>query len=425
MNRPWIPTGGSTGSTLTHLEGGLSAARYPADELVNLDPADGKPLLPRYDLERAAAALSRESLATRRTGGVWRWAEILPVLRWESALSLGEGGTPLLPASRLGRHFGVQNLLIKSDSLNPTGSFKARGMAVAVSRAVELGARHLVAPSAGNAGGALAAYAAAAGVRATVIMPMDAPIANQVEVATCGGELILLNGLITDCGRLARLIADELGAFDMSTLKEPYRIEGKKTMGLELAEDLGWQLPDAVIYPTGGGTGLVGMWKAFDELEQLGLIDAHRPRMYSVQSEGCAPIVRAFETGEEFAAPWEDAATAAGGLRVPAAVGDFLMLRCLRESRGGVLALPDEELFDTQKIVGRLGAGYLSLETAAAVAAVPRLLADGAIAKSDEVVVFDTGAGFKNDVAAGYAPPPPVENDAGVWGDVIEKLRKP
>ena len=424
MSASWTPAAGATGSTLSHLEGGLSRARYPADELANLDPVDGKPLLARYDLERAAGTLTRETLASRRTGGLWRWAEILPVGRWEAVLTLGEGGTPLLPAPRLGRRFGVPELLIKADSLNPTGSFKARGMAAAVSRAAELGASRFVAPSAGNAGGALAAYAAVAGARATIVMPADAPTANQIEVVACGADLVLLDGLITDCGRLARSIADELGAFDLSTLKEPYRVEGKKTMGLELAEDLGWTLPDAVIYPTGGGTGLVGMWKAFDELEQLGLIDGHRPRMFSVQAEGCAPIVRAFETGAEFAPPWEEAATVAGGLRVPGAVGDFLILRCLRESGGGALALPDDELFETQRVVAELGGGYLSLETAAAVGAVPHLLGQGAIEKDDRVVVFDTGAGFKSAPPLDYTPPQPVANDVDAWGDVIERLRE-
>jgi threonine synthase len=260
-------------------------------------------------------------------------------------------------------------------------------------------------------------------VRATVVMPSDAPAANQIEAVACGADLVLVDGLIGDCGRLADVLAGELGAFDLSTLKEPYRVEGKKTMGLELAEDLGWALPDAVIYPTGGGTGLVGMWKAFDELEQLGLIDRRRPRMVSVQAEGCAPIVRAFEAGAEFAAPWDDAATAAAGLRVPGALGDFLILRCLRESGGGAVAIPDEELVETQGAVGESGGGYLSLETAAAVAALPRLRDAGTIARDDRVVLFDTGAGFKSDALRGYTPPPAVANEPGAWASVVERLR--
>ena len=311
----------------------MSGRRYAADELMGLDPADQRPLLARYDLGRAAQSLNRESIASRRSGGLWRWHELLPVRSWESVVYLGEGDTPLQPAPRLASWLGLARLNVKRESLNPTGSFKARGMAVAVSRAVELGARRLVAPSAGNAGGALAAYAAAAGVDATVVMPADAPVANQIEVLATGAELILLEGLISDCGRLARLIAEETGAFDVSTLKEPYRVEGKKTMGFELAEQLAWKVPDAIVYPTGGGTGIVGMWKAFEELETIGFIGAERPRMYCVQAEGCAPLVRAFGEGARFAEPWANASTAASGLRVPSAVGDFLILDALCVSR--------------------------------------------------------------------------------------------
>lgn len=421
----WTPRRGATGSTLSHLEGGLSGRRHEADELAEVDPHDGKPLLARYDLEAAAATLTPQALAARRRGGLWRWHEILPVRAWDHALSLGEGSTPLLPAPALGRHYGVPNLLVKRESTNPTGSFKARGMAVAVSRAVELGAPRLVAPSAGNAGGALAAYAAAAGVPAIVIMPVDAPVMNQIEVVACGADLILLDGLITDCGRLSRVIADELDAFDVSTLKEPYRVEGKKTMGLELAEDLDWTLPDVVIYPTGGGTGLVGMWKAFDELERLELIDDRRPRMFSVQAEGCAPIVEAFAAGARFARAWEDGATVADGLRVPAAIGDFLMLQCLRDSRGGAVAVSDAELFATQRTVGTVGAGYLSLETASTIAALPHLLSEGRIDPDDQVVVFDTGAGFKSEAPRGFRPPEPVPDDPAAWAEVVERLSGP
>src|SRR5215207_2397847 len=313
-------------SALTHLEGSASEETYDADQLIGLDPADGRPLLARYDLERAGATLTRASLAGRRTGGLWRWAELLPVRDPAHRLHLGEGSTPLLRAPRLGAELGVPGLLVKAEGLNPTGSFKARGMAAAVSRAAELGATGLVAPSAGNAGGALAAYGAAAGLPVTVVMPSDVPAVNREEAAVMGARVLLHDGLIDECGAVAWRIAEATGAFDVSTLKEPYRVEGKKTMGLELAEDLGWRLPDAIVYPTGGGTGLVGMWKAFEELEALGLIGSERPRMASVQAEGCAPIVRAFETGARTAERWDGAATRAGGLRVPAAVGDILVL---------------------------------------------------------------------------------------------------
>jgi len=335
---------------------------------------------------------------------------------------MGEGLTPLEPASRIGSPLGLTNLMMKRESINPTGSFKARGMAVAVSRAVELGATHLVAPSAGNAGGALAAYAAATGVEATVVMPADSPRVNQFEVLVTGANLILLDGLITDCGRLARLIADRTGAFDMSTFKEPYRVEGKKTMGFEIAEQLGWRLPDAIVYPTGGGTGLIGMWKAFDELQALGLIGADRPRMFSVQAEGCAPIVRAFEEGKRFASAWDDATTAAAGIRVPSAVGDFLILDCLRESKGAAIAVPERELASMQGRLAEAGAGYLSLETAAAFAALPRLLESRRIERDDVVVVFDTGAGFKSEPPRDLAVPAAVPNDPDRWEGILSRL---
>ena len=386
---------------------------------MGLDPADQRPLLARYDLRAAARTLTRESMALRRAGGLWRWRELLPVRDSAFITYLGEGDTPLQqwPA------FGMSRLFVKRESQNPTGSFKARGMAVAVSRATELGVRHLVAPSAGNAGGALAAYAAAAGVRATVVMPADAPEQNQVEVVATGADLILLDGLISDCGRLAGMIRDELGAFDVSTLKEPYRVEGKKTMGFEIAEQLGWRTPDAVVYPTGGGTGLVGMWKAFDELEALGLIDSTRPRMFSVQAEGCAPIVRAFEDGARFASPWQGASTSASGLRVPSAVGDFLILDCLRASGGGAVAVAENQIVEMRSRLGRLGLGYASLETAAAAAGLEALVAAGRIGKDETTVLFDTGAGFKSDPPA-FTPPASIPNDPDIWkAKVIAALR--
>jgi threonine synthase len=419
-----LPIGGGTSSALSHLEGALSGQSYAADRLIGLDPADGKPLLARYDLASAAKTLSASSVARRAVGGLWRWHELLPVRSWEFVVHLGEGSTPLTPARRLGPQLGLSNLLLKRESLNPTGSFKARGMALAVSRARELGAGQLVAPSAGNAGGALAAYAAASGVRATVVMPSDSPAVNQTEVLVAGASLILLDGLISDCGRLARLIADRVGAFDLSTLKEPYRVEGKKTMGFELAEQLGWRLPDAIVYPTGGGTGLVGMWKAFDELQAIGLIGADRPRMFSVQAEGCAPIVRAFEEGNRFAQAWDGATTAAAGIRVPSAIGDFLILDCLRNSKGAAVAVPERELTRMQGRLAAAGEGYLSLETAAAVAAVPMLLETRSIDRNDVVVVFDTGAGFKSEPPRDLVGPIRVPNDPDRWEEILPTLAK-
>jgi len=395
----------ATGSTLTHLEGSLSGTTYPADELANLDPADGRPLLARYDLEEAARTLT----AGRRTGGMWRWAELLPVRDREHVVSLGEGDTPLLPQPRLGKALGVPRLSTKAEGINPTGSFKARGMSAAVSRGLELGATSFIAPSAGNAAGALAAYGAAAGVEVTVIVPTDAPPASRDEALAMGARLVLVEGLISDCGRVASTLAARLGAFDLSTLKEPYRLEGKKTMGLELAEQLGWHLPDVVVYPTGGGTGLVGMWKAFGELEALGFIGPERPKMVAAQAEGCAPIVRAHRAGERFAEPWEDARTRAAGLRVPSAVGDFLILDALRYSGGTAVAVDERSIAEMQVFAGRMGAGYVSPESAAALAAVPELRDRGEVGQDEEVVVFDCGIGQKYPPPPGLPDPPVVD----------------
>jgi threonine synthase len=384
---------GATGSTLTHLEGGLSHISYPADELITVDPSDSRPLLARYDLDRAARTVNDQP---RNGRGVWRWHDILPVRDWSNVVTLGEGSTPLLEAPRLGDAYGIGRLLVKAESLNPTGSFKARGMTVAVSRAKELGATSFVMPSAGNAGGALAAYAAVAGLHATVVMPSDAPVVNQVEVAACGADLIRVDGLISDCGRLTARIAERTGAFNLSTLKEPYRVEGKKTMGIELAQDLGWSLPDVIVYPMGGGTGLIGMWKAFAELEAMGSLGAARPRMVGVQVEGCAPLVRAFLAGKQFAEPWADATTEAAGLRVPSSVGDFLILDAINASGGTAIAVPESVLASTQAFAASHGVGFLSLETAAVFASLPELRSRGVIGPDDTVVAFDTGAGFKS-----------------------------
>ena len=397
----------------------MSGARYDAGVLRSTDPVDGRTLLARYDIAAARRTLDRESVARRR-GGLWRWHEMLPVLDRNFVFTLGEGGTPLLDSGRLGTGFGLTRLHVKAESLNPTGSFKARGMAVAVSRAAELGAHRLIAPSAGNAGGALAAYAAVAGLDATVVMPADAPAINQSEVLVCGARLILLEGLISDCGKLARFLGEKLGAFDLATLREPYRVEGKKTLGYELAEDFGWELPDAVVYPTGGGTGLIGMWKAFDELEALGLVGARRPRMVAVQAEGCAPIVRAFERGDTFAEPWAGATTAAAGIRVPGALGDHLILDAVRRSGGLALAVPESEISGMQSRVASMGAGFASLETAAAFAALPALLERGVVGRADRVVVFDTAAGFKS-VEPVLDLPAPVRNDPAAWEELAAR----
>jgi threonine synthase len=402
-------SGRTTGSTLTHLEGALSKETYPADDLMGLDPADGRPLLARYDLDRAARTLTARSLKGRTEGGMWRWAELLPVRERHRVTYLGEGGTPLLPQHRLGRALGVPRLATKAEGLNPTGSFKARGMAAAVSRALELGATSFIAPSAGNAAGALAAYGAAAGAEVTVLMPVDASSANRDEVMVTGGRLVLVEGLIDDCGRIASELAAKIGAFDVGTLKEPYRVEGKKTMGLELAEQRNWRLPDAIVYPTGGGTGVVGMWKAFEELEALGLIGSERPRMVSVQAEGCAPIVRAHGAGERFAEPWQNARTRASGIRVPSAVGDFLILDALRESGGAAVAVDEASIAQMQSLAGHMGSGYVGPETAAALAAVPELRDRGELASDDDVVVFDCGIGQKYPPPPGLAEPPVVD----------------
>ncbi len=381
-------------SALTHLECAACGATYNVDELHNLCPNCGKPLLARYDLDLAARTLTPDHLAERELT-LWRYGEVLPVRDPDAILTLGEGGTPLILAEWLGESIGCPNTLIKDESQNPTGSFKARGLGVAVSRAFELGVQEVAIPSAGNAAGALSAYAAMAGMPAHVFMPEDAPLAFRAECQALGANVTLVPGLITDAGIRVREGAAAYGWFDMSTLKEPYRIEGKKTMGYELAEQLGWELPDVIIYPTGGGTGLIGMWKAFDEMEQMGLIGSERPRMVSVQSSGCAPIVRAFEEGRDHASPWEDASTLAAGLRVPAAIGDFLILRALRESNGTAIAVSDEDIMAAINRMGSQTGIFPAPEGAATLAAQLHLLDAGWIQPDERVVLFNTGTGLK------------------------------
>ena len=320
---------------------------------------------------------------------------MLPVQHSEAVLNLGEGFTPLLHAERLGNSIGCVQTYIKDESLNPTGSFKARGLSVAVSRAYELGAKEVAVPSAGNAAGAMSAYAAAAGLPAHVFMPADVPMLFRTECEQLGASVTLINGLITDCGVKVREGVAQYGWFDVSTLREPYRIEGKKTMGYELAEQMGWTLPDVIIYPTGGGTGLVGMWKAFAEMEEMGLIGSERPRMVTVQSSGCAPMVRAFIQEEEFAEPWQGAKTVADGLRVPAAVGDFLILAALRESSGTALAVTDQEMLDYAQVMGKHTGIFPAPEGAACLAAQVHLLEQGWIKPDEKVVLFNTGSGLK------------------------------
>lgn len=381
-------------SFLSHLECAFCSRQLDADRLWNLCPDCGKPLLARYDLTAVAQALSPADLSHREPT-VWRYRELLPVRDSRHILSLGEGGTPLVHAARLGAELGFRQLYVKNEGLNPTGSFKARGMAVAVSRARELGVRVLAIPSAGNAGSAMSAYAAAGGLAACVFMPADVPPTFQAECHVLGAEITLVDGLINDCGRRAAEEGQRCGWFDLSTFKEPYRVEGKKTMGYELVEQLGWTLPDVIIYPTGGGTGLIGMWKAFDEMEQLGWIGPQRPRMVTVQAAGCAPMVKAFHTGQEFAEPWPGAATLADGLRVPAAIGDFMILRVLRESGGTALAVSDEEMLTAIRLLGRTQGIFACPEGASSLAAFQHLRRQGWIADDEVVVLFNTGSGLK------------------------------
>jgi threonine synthase len=385
-------------STLTHLECSLCGRILDANQLQNLCPNCQSPLLARYDLARVREAVTPAEIESR-PHGVWRWHELLPVSDPHFRLTLGEGGTPLIQARRLAERVGLTNLYIKDEGLNPTGSFKARGMAVAVSRALELGAQTLVTPTAGNAGGAMAAYAALAGLEAHVFMPRDAPLLNQLEVQMYGAHLRLVDGLINDAAKLAAAEAAKYHWFDISTLKEPYRIEGKKTMGLELAlhfaENGRWQLPDVVFYPTGGGVGLIGMWKAFDEMVALGWVEDRRPRLVVVQSEGCAPIVKAFDAHAESAEVWEGAHTIASGLRVPAVRGDRLVLRALRETGGTAIAVSDQEILEAQRLIAQLTGIFAAPEGAATYAGLVKLVQSGWIKPDERVLLYNTGTGMK------------------------------
>jgi threonine synthase len=378
---------------VTHLECSKTGKKYEPNKLYNLSEAS-KPLLVRYDLKMAAWTLTKESLK-KRVSSLWRYREVLPVVNDENIVTLGEGWTPLIHAKSLGEQLGLPELFIKDESPNPTGSFKARGLGVAISMAKELGVKKVAIPTAGNAGGAMAAYAAAAGMEAYVFMPHDTPAANRIECEQLGARVTLIDGLITDCGAEVARRKESEGWFDVSTLKEPYRIEGKKTMGYELAEQFDWELPDVIFYPTGGGTGLIGMWKAFDEMEEMGRIGPKRPRMFTVQAAGCAPIVRAFDNGWDEAPEFENAHTVASGLRVPRAIGDFIMLDILRKSGGGAVAVNDEEMIADTRIIGSAEGLFCAPEGAACLSALKKLLASGQVASSDRIVLFNTGAGVK------------------------------
>jgi threonine synthase len=401
---------------VTHLEGAIDGERLPADQLATVHK--DRPIWVRYDLAAVGRELTKEKLAAREQT-LWRYRELLPCFDavWQRAtpdlqqmwrhrhlvphldidsISLGERMTPLLHCLRLGNKFGLKDLWIKDESQLPTGTFKSRGMALAISMANRFGVTRVALPTAGNAGGAAAAYAARAGMQCYVFMPEDTPVVNQYECQLAGAKTFLVNGLINDCGRIVREGKERLGWFDLSTLKEPYRLEGKKTMGLELAEQFDWDLPDVILYPTGGGTGLVGMWKAFDELAALGWLPSDkRPRMVAVQSDGCAPIVRAFEAGERFATPFANARTIASGLRVPAAVGDFMILDAIRASGGLAIAVEESRLREWQRLAASLEGIPICPEAAACIGALETLLSRGWIKPEERVVVFNTGAAQK------------------------------
>ncbi|MDX1739091.1 MAG: threonine synthase [Alphaproteobacteria bacterium] len=380
---------------VTHLECSMTGKEYPAGEVHGLSEA-GRPLLVRYDLDAIKNSITKEELA-KRPGGFWRYREFLPVTKSENVVELGEVMTPLIDLPQMAKKLGLNGgqITVKDEGRLPTGSFKARGLALAVAMAKELGLKHLAMPTNGNAGAAMAAYASHAGLKTTIFCPDDTPEINVSEIEMQGATVYKVNGLINDCGKIVGDGKNAKGWFDVSTLKEPYRIEGKKTMGLELAEQLNWELPDAIFYPTGGGTGLIGMWKIFDELEKMGWIGSKRPKMIAVQATGCAPIVKAFEEGEEHAPLWENAHTEAAGIRVPIAVGDFLILRAVRESGGFAKAVSDEAIFQAREEVAKEEGVFLCPEGAATYAAYKEALAEGKVTSSDHVVLYNCATGLK------------------------------
>ena len=381
-------------SYLSHLDCTNCGKQHSADVLQTTCEDCGKVLYARYDLEIAKRELTREAIKAREPS-LWRWFELMPIREESNVVTLGEGGTPLLPAHGIEARLGARRVFIKEEGLNPTGSFKARGLAAAVSKAKELGVQKLAIPSAGNAASALAAYGARAGIETFIFMPADTPDAMKNECKVYGATVELVDGLISDAGRIVRERGPAEGWFDVSTLREPYRAEGKKTMGLEIALQLEWKLPDVLVYPTGGGTGIVGMWKAFDELEALGWIGPERPRFVSVQADGCAPIVRAYDAGVREAEPWQDAHTIAPGIRVPAAIADYLILDAIRDSHGTAIAVSDEEILAAMGEIARLEGVFAAPEGAAGYAGYKKLLAQGKLDPAESVVLFNTGSGLK------------------------------
>ncbi len=389
---------------VTHLECSMTGKKYPANEIQGLSEV-GRPLLVRYDLDKIKKEISREEISNSKIDGLWRYSPLLPVKNSEDRISLGEVITPLIKLKNSVSYTGIDkgSVLVKDEGRLPTGSFKARGLCMAVSMAKQFKLKHLAIPTNGNAGAAMAAYASQAGIKSTVFCPEDTPDINIREIQSLGAETYLVNGLINDCGKIVGEGKEEVGWFDVSTLKEPYRIEGKKTMGLELAEQLNWELPDVIFYPTGGGTGLIGMWKAFLELKELGWVKGKLPRMVAVQAEGCAPIVKAWENGEEHAPLWENAYTKAAGIRVPIAVGDFLIIRAVNESKGFAIAISDEEIMNTRDRVANIDGCFLCPEGAATMSAYEKSLSSNLISKDDKVILFNCATGLKY-------PLPPVTN---------------
>ena len=381
-------------SSMTHLKCSLTGEKFDADRPNRINPKTGKPLLAQYDLDLASRTLTKNSLI-ERPENMWRYREVLPIRDKKNIISLGEGYTPLLRSEHLGDYLGMKDLWIKDEGVNPTGSFKARGLATAVSRAHELGIKAITMPSAGNAAGAMAAYASKAGIDANVFMPKDVPLANRIECEAYGANVTLIDGLITDCGNASAKAAEKYDFFDISTMKEPYRVEGKKTMAYEIIEQMNWLVPDVIIYPTGGGTGIVGIWKAIYEMQELGLIKNKKPILISVQAAGCAPIFEAFSSGEKYAKEFKNPKTIASGMRVPAAIGDFLVLEAIRESGGCVTTVSDESMIDSVRFIAQMEGIFAAPEGASTFSALKKLLDTGFITKDMSVVLMNTGSGLK------------------------------
>ena len=384
----------NSSSCITNLECTNCGKKFSHTEIQTLCDTCGKVLYARYNLEKAKETISKEAIQLRKVYNIWRWHEIMPVTDPKYRISLGEGWTPIIQNKNYGKKIGLDNLFIKDEGQNPTGTFKSRGLCAAVAKALELGIKEFVLPSAGNAGAATAAYASHGGVKSHVYVPRDAPEFIKKEIEIMGAELQLVDGLISDAGVKAKAASEKHGWFPLSTLKEPYRVEGKKTMGLELAEQFNWNLPDTIIYPTGGGTGIVGMWKAFDEMEQMGLIGNKRPKMITVQPSGCQPMVRAFHQGDKHATPWENAKSFAAGIRVPGAIGDYLILNALRHSKGTAIAVEDSEIKDAMYDFAKVEGIMVAPEAAATVAAAVKLTESGFIDRDDKTVLFITGSGL-------------------------------